>query len=342
MNQAAQGGQRSLSGLLQVSARFHAATGHVDAFEVTLQRPPVTRLFIGKTPAQVAPLVPCLYALCAEAQHTAAQAALAAASADSQTDSPPPAHPDRALWVEFLHENLWRLLLDWPPALVLPNPEGLALQQQAKQAFTQWRSERLGAKLTPATASLLQTVLAPLSAVCLAALEVSAESGGADLDDALPLSLAASDLAALAHDSAPAPTSVASAYRQRLAAVEAAFVALRDGLPYPVYAVGGKQQGLARTLTARGILTHQVTLENGVVSAYRVIAPTDCHFASAQALQGLLDTALGMAQVASPTDARPNNNRWPVRDINEARRRIEQAILALDPCVPYQLELHDA
>lgn len=334
--------QAGLSGLLRVSARYHAATAHVDALGVTLQRPPVTRLFIGKTPAQVMQLVPCLYALCAEAQQAAAQAALAAASADNAADITPLPRPDRALWVEFLHENLWRLLLDWPPALVLPNPEGLALQQQAKQAFTQWRSERLGAKLIPATATLLQTVLAPLSAVCLAAL---AGSDGCDAASgartASPLPLVIPDLA-MEHYSTPAPTSVASAYRQRLAAVEAAFVALREDLPYPVSAVGGDQQGLARTLTARGILTHQVTLVNGVVSTYRVIAPTDCHFASARALQGLLDTVLGTAQVASPAAASHNNNRRPVRDINDARRRIEQAILALDPCVPYQLELHDA
>lgn len=340
--------QAGLSGLLRVSARYHAATAHVDALGVTLQRPPVTRLFIGKTPAQVVQLVPCLYALCANAQQAAAQAALTAANADNEADITPLPRLDRALWVEFLHENLWRLLLDWPPALVLPNPEGLALQQQAKQAFTQWRSERLGAKLIPATATLLQTVLAPLSAVCLAALAGSDgcdAASGARTTSPLPLAipdLTAFDAEALEHYSTPAPTSVASAYRQRLAAVEAAFVALREDLPYPVSAVGGDRQGLARTLTARGILTHQVTLVNGVVSTYRVIAPTDCHFASAQALQGLLDTVLGTAQVASPAAASHNNNRRPVRDINDTRRRIEQAILALDPCVPYQLEFADA
>ena len=66
-----------------------------------------------------------------------------------------------------------------------------------------------------------------------------------------------------------------------------------------------------------------VQLDAGKVAKYRVWAPTDAFFADAVALSGLL----AGRQFAAP---------------DEARRALDQAILALDPCVPYVLELNDA
>ena len=75
--------------------------------------------------------------------------------------------------------------------------------------------------------------------------------------------------------------------------------------------------------TARGILTHGVRLAAGRVADYRIWAPTDCLFADAGMLPGLLDAP-------------------PLNSVNAARQLLDQAILALDPCVPYVVELKDA
>ena len=105
--------------------------------------------------------------------------------------------------------------------------------------------------------------------------------------------------------------------------MERAAAALAAFLPYPIAVAGGDGWGAAQINTARGVLTHAVHLDAGKVTEYRVWAPTDAFFADAAALSGLL---------AGRSFAAPD----------EARRALDQAILALDPCVPYVLELNDA
>ncbi|GHU15223.1 hypothetical protein FACS189441_6580 [Betaproteobacteria bacterium] len=84
-------------------------------------------------------------------------------------------------------------------------------------------------------------------------------------------------------------------------------------------AQGNNGGGEARIQTARGKLTHRLTLDAaGRIASYQVCAPTDRHFADAAAL---------MACLAS---ARPAN-------FAAARQVLECAVLALDPCVPYQI-----
>lgn len=101
------------AGLLTVRADF--GEGRLTHVDVDLRRPPVTQLFIGQSPEAVVGTVPCLYLICAQAQRAVALAALAAAAGEA----PQPADA-AGLWIEMLHENLWRLFLDWPPALGLP------------------------------------------------------------------------------------------------------------------------------------------------------------------------------------------------------------------------------
>ena len=105
------------TGLLTVRAQLQGA--HLVAIDVELRRPAVTRLFIDQVPEAVVKTVPYLYTLCAHAQRAAAQAALAAAQGE-------PRRPvdDAELWIEVLHENLWRLLLDWPLALGIAPSQG--------------------------------------------------------------------------------------------------------------------------------------------------------------------------------------------------------------------------
>ncbi|HEX6736144.1 MAG TPA: hypothetical protein VF096_15155, partial [Azonexus sp.] len=132
----------SSAGLLTVRARL--ADGRLQDLAVDLQRPPLTRLFHEQIPEAVVKAVPYLFTLCAHAQRAAAQAALAAAENDARRPV-----DDGELWVELLHECLWRLLLDWPPALGLPD---------ARDAFVAWRAERSGEGALARTQEVLKTV----------------------------------------------------------------------------------------------------------------------------------------------------------------------------------------
>jgi hypothetical protein len=75
------------------------------------------------------------------------------------------------------------------------------------------------------------------------------------------------------------------------------------------------------------VLTHAVHLADERVAAYRVWAPTDGFFADAGALSRLL----AGRQFASASAAAA-----------AARQALEQAVLALDPCLPFFMELSDA
>lgn len=296
------------TGLLTVRADF--GEGRLRHVEVDLRRPPVTQLFIGQSPEAVVRTVPCLYTICAQAQRAVAQAALAAAAGEA-----PEAADDAGLWIEMLHENLWRLLLDWPPALGLP---------PAQAAFIAWRATRQGGSCAEATRRLLTEVLHGLAENCLARLVDRNR-------DVLcgPAALAPDQWLAGCRESGDflpemsAPPSIRAAYRQRIAEVERATGALAAGAPFPLAAAGGKGWGVAQTVTARGVLTHAVRLEARTVRKYRVTAPTDVFFADAGALSGLL---AGRSFASS----------------SEAKRSLQLAVLALDPCLPYVLEVNDA
>lgn len=311
------------AGLLVVRAHFR--DGCLGDISVELFRPPITRLFIGQLPDVVAKTVPYLYTLCAHAQRTVAQAALAAA----QDELPRPVD-SHELWLEVLHENLWRLLLDWPPALGLP---------PGKDAFIAWRNGRHNDDCLEKTQNLLADVLRPLAEKCLEKLvdrgtqatgpgvQAPQGCGNHDISPAPALRPepwldywqgATAQMPAL-----PIPTSIRAAYSARLAEVEMAAKALAEGAAFPVAAAGGEGWGVAQTLTARGVLTHAVHLDEGKVVNYRVQAPTDSFFADASALSSLL----GNLHFASLDQAIPALNR---------------AILALDPCLPYEVELQDA
>jgi hypothetical protein len=304
------GGPVISAGSLTVRATL--SKGRLDSVEVDLQRPAVTKIFHGRAPEAVVKTVPCLYTICAQAQKAAAQAALAVAAGEGR-----PAADDAGLWLELLHENLWRLLLDWPPALGLP---------AEKEAFIAWRATRSGGSCAAETNGLLANTLSALAEKCLAQL---VDRGDPVHATGAPPTLAPEAWLAGWRDDGDAqpvliaPSSIRAAYRGRVAEVERAAAALTVGAPYPIAVAGGNGWGVAQISTARGALTHAVHLDAGKVAGYRVWAPTDAFFADAAALSGLL---------AGRSFAAPD----------EARRALDQAILALDPCVPYVLELNDA
>lgn len=304
----------SAAGLLVVRAAFGGQT--VDAIEVDLQRPPVARLFVGQNPEAVVKTVPYLFTLCAHAQRAAAQAALAAAEGEVRRPV-----DDSELWIEFLHENLWRLLLDWPLALGLP---------PANEAFIAWRAARQGNDRQAVTRQVVAGPLRELAEQCRDRLVDHSPpevvlSGSHYTNFDFP---ALTPEAWLAYwqgqddrqPEAARPASVGTAYRRRLAEVDLACAALETARPYPLAGAGQAGWGIGQTLTARGVLTHAVHVEEERVNNYRVWAPTDCHFADAVALQ----TLLAGRQFAN---------------LDAARHGLEQAILALDPCLPYTLEI---
>lgn len=297
----------------QLRVRATHDRGILRDIAVDLQRPWVTRLFIGQLPDVVIKTVPYLFTLCANAQRVAAQAAVNVALGET------PRTPDHAeLWVEVLHENLWRLLLDWPVAVGLP---------AAKDAFIAWRSGRNGDDVVASTAKLIETVLKPVAEACL---ERLTGSGGDETHQPQGTPVLAPDdwLAYWQGMQAqmpiqPLPESVSAIYRFRLREVDAALNALQTGRPFAIASAGGAGWGVGQTLTARGVLTHAVHVEDGKVVRYRVQAPTDSLFADARVLSALLA-----------------NRRFLTLD--QARQGLDQAILAVDPCLPYVVELHDA
>jgi len=305
------------AGLLTVRAQLQH--GRLQDLEVILKRPSVTRLFIGQLPDAVVKTVPYLFTLCAHAQRAAAQAAVAAAQNEL-----PRASDSAELWVEVLHENLWRLLLDWPPALGL---------HAEKAAFIAWRNARQSDGFLETTQKLLRETLRPLADKCLENLvgrtteEVAPESAGPGLSATAVLApgpwLAYWQGVASEMPGLPRPVSIRSVFQARLAELEAAARALADHTPFPIASAGGDGWGVAQTLTARGVLTHAVHVVDGKVANYRVQAPTDGFFADAGALSSLLENC----RFAS---------------LDQAKQVLNQAILALDPCLPYVVELRDA
>lgn len=99
-----------------------------------------------------------------------------------------------------------------------------------------------------------------------------------------------------------------------------------EGIPVPSWIEAlplGGSIGAAAVETARGLLLHRVDLHGGRVARYRIVAPTEWNFHPAGAL------AQGLAGL-------------PAADARQARQRAVWLILALDPCVGYEVELRDA
>lgn len=277
---------------------------------VELCRPPVSRLFLGQSPEVVLKRVPYLYNLCAQAQTAAAQAALSVATGEQagSVDA-------TELWVELLHENLWRLMLDWPEALGVPPNRG---------AFVAWRTRRHSEDVVVHTRKIILDEVGNLADQCLEKLRDNGDekpleethlNPGACMDVWLERSVSQPVM--------QRPVSILAAYRARLSQLQQALLALENACAYPLCAVGRNGASVAQTLTARGVLTHAVQVEQGLVTRYAVWAPTDSLFADPGALTSLL--------AGQQCDSAA-----------EADKAMQRAVLALDPCVPYVVEINNA
>lgn len=296
------------AGSLKIRATW--AAGEVTQIAVELQRPPLTRLFSGQNPAAVVRMLPHLYALCAEAQGACAQAALAAAQGREFLPLP---RDNTLLWLEVLHENLWRLLLDWPAACG---------QVPEHAAFAAWRQQRFSPDNIAHTQDLIEHTLSPLAEKCLSHLvDRNTPNPETSLQPACWLRWWTAP-----ESPKPAPpqiTNIADAFRQRISQTHKALNALVQQTAFPLSAIGDGPHGVAQCLSARGILTHAITLDGEKVAKYHLEAPTDACFTSPVSLSTLL--------AGTHFDNR-----------TQARQGLETAILALDPCLPHEVEWNDA
>lgn len=360
----------SIAGELKLKLLLDA--GRVSAVDIASTRPRAARLLSGKSVAAALPLLPLLFTVCGGAQRLAGEAVVAAAQGKAL-----PATPAQRLVLlcEATQEHLWRLLLDWPQLLgqeqmqveFTPWFRRLALAGKSG-CWPDWgdsfadfiASEVLG---MPLEAWEQLTGYAPGSAASLAerlwrALPDEPVEGRGDwLPDASAATFAQALDSLWGEDferhpewqGAPAETGSLARWRQH-PALSAALLSygcgerprllarLMDLAQCARYLAAGSDDvaampidayssapgiGVARVETARGTLLHRVRLEGERVIEYTLVAPTEWNFHPRGAFASLL---LGA----------------PGADAETLRRQATALALALDPCVPYQIEIEHA
>jgi len=115
------------AGRLNVRVDWDGAAVRAVAVEST--RPRASSLLAGREPESAVQLVPLLFSVCGRAQQAAAMAAVAAAQDRELAEG---AQLNYRVACEAMQEHLWRMLLDWPDALGLP---------QYRQQFVNWYAE---------------------------------------------------------------------------------------------------------------------------------------------------------------------------------------------------------
>lgn len=350
---------------------IHIRVGGGQVREVTSQvrRPPAAALLVGRPVDQAEGLIPALYSLCGRAQGLAARAALEAAEG-RLVDPVQISHHSRRVVAEAVQEHLWRLLLDWPNALGLP---------VGREAFAVWY-KRMGAAAGSegewsALANGLEAWMdahllggeavrwtgarhlanIPETGVCAEAVRALANDAYRCPTPGQPVcvpSVCAADCAKALHGlgaegpewrGAPAETGALSAhtehpliralfedgwriaarYLARVLALVTAANALRAPSEAPVLSAAclGEGCGIARVETARGALLHWAEVEQGRVCQYRVLAPTEWNFHPRGAFGDELKGVRGSGAAL--------------------RARVGAAVLSLDPCVPWRLEVSE-
>lgn len=315
-------------------------------------------------------LVPMLFGICGRAQGAAAVAAIASANGREMA---PTAQLQRAVACEAIQEHLWRLLLDWPNLLELVpleaefvrwhgqlrdlaagNGDMAALSEEIASA---WLGLPLRQWLALPDAGALQDwwreSAAPAARLFAGLDALDSRSLPADAVPLLPAWSAGewqqagagewnaqfaaqpqwqgrpAETGAIAYH-AQAPL-LADVRRHRphglLAHVLARaydMLVMATGDDGRVsHARNGTGAGLAVAHTARGMLLHRVRLEASKVQDYVIVAPTEWNFHP----QGALAAAL----LGTPAPA-----------AEELEQRVRRWVLALDPCVGYEVRIEHA
>jgi hypothetical protein len=311
------------------------------------RRADITPLLRTRTPEAALRLIPTLLPICAEAQHIAAQRAVAAAL-DRREDEATAARYGRRLCREQVLACAWRLLVDWPRVLgravdaqrlrglrrledaelsralcaLLPGLDAVACTDDLRR----WAAGRhcVGAEMAARAmgtqdAAARVTLLAD-EALWQEALREMGCSGARRRGARNGSAIAVGPLALGRHELVPALARAAELpLRARLLhAMLLDTLALAEALRGNTREEAAQQKhladaGVGRALTARGPLFHRVRLDaGGRVADWQLLSPTDWHVAD----DGLLAVLLHRD-----------------RDAGE----VALSVSAVDPCAPWSL-----
>jgi len=310
----------------RVRVRLTLAGDRVAGVEVASERPQVAAVLRGRDAEEAVRLVPLLFALCGKAQGCAASLALSAARGDAVAP-----YLDPAIQAEAMREHLWRWLLDLPALLgAAPMKAEFALAVswiaagERKRMLSLLGDSRIGALATRLDEAK------DFAASSVALLPVMGASSTAGLWPRLDAGFcrqpqwqgAPAETGAYARIGGSGGGGSAGRWLARLAE-------LRDWAQGNAkVGAGGTASsvslapGVGRALveTARGLLMHEIALDGERIADYRSVAPTEWNFHP----QGTLPAWL------AGSDA---------RDRNALRARVMRAVMALDPCVRWELEV---
>ncbi|QSA97324.1 nickel-dependent hydrogenase large subunit [Methylococcus sp. EFPC2] len=331
----------------------------VTGVEIGNSRPQSARLLNGRTPDEARSLIPLLFSACRHGQSAAAHGALARAEGSE--------HHARgiALAVETAQEHLWRLLLDWPKVLGYEpdlntyahwhkrlgevatggdwGDAGWDLKKFCEQTFFGMDAAAWLATDGPSSFPVLNTLMTsrwekPAHALTHPSL-LPAGLTARDYYRAMFMELdtgyaryptwngAAAETGPYArwHRAPPVAGSTPIAGRLQARLAELASVvqeAAGQIPPQPRCDAYSPEAGSGFSVaeTARGLLVHWARLEQGRIADYLIVAPTEWNFHPAGAFRA------GLVGLAAP-------------DSDTVERQARQLALALDPCVPYDIDV---
>lgn len=301
----------------------------VSAVKVSCERPDVATILRGRAADQAVQQMPLLFALCGQAQACAATLALAAARGE---ECAPRIDPD--VQREAMREHLWRCLLDLPPLL------GEAALQQEFVGAAKWAAEGNRAEVhallnSPRIAALQQhlhqikdshpapTRLLPrLNAKSSLAEWPRLNARFCRLPDWRDMPAGTGAIARQQHTAKKMTSLFSACWQARFDELtewstgEAQIGACGTVSAIPL------GHGIGRSLveTARGLLMHEIVLDGDRIADYLIAAPTEWNFHP----QGILAQQL-LGQKAADRDA--------------LQQHVARTVAALDPCVPWELEL---
>jgi uptake hydrogenase large subunit len=344
--------------------------------EVRSRRPQPQRLLLNQAPGQAQVVIPRLYSLCGDAQTVAVEALLNLLDNGAVDPDGTTAWAER-IRLENIREHLWRLGLDWPRAMgedPRPGPlrELLAARAQFaadRDAARAWAGQTLPVLFGGSPVRWLDTsdVSAfddwlEAAATPLAALLRGLRPRLAGLGRSRTRLFRSADLESLAKGVLPrlrddpdfhwrpdwdgrvfemGPLArnreqplIAASFDDhgeadawirvvaRVLELARGLQSLAEGVPaaHALAAYRGDDEAVVALEMARGVLLHWMQVEGGRIRDYRIVAPTEWNFhPQGPALEGLLQL-------------RGSEER-------QLREDVTLQVMALDPCVQYQLEI---